>query len=200
MSRKAGDRINRLRERMGDDYDRVAGSGLQGGITAPGIDSSDNHYSAAEVTAELRNRGDRTVNEGDNSMMNYFQGLADDGSKFNAKARAKLEGIGVNFSDNSSGVEEGIEDPVETTPEPVDTPTPTPTEPEDSDPVQTIEPIYSGPRTGGQTQNVNQDNDVNTSITGDGNNVDVNQDNSISQNGFGGAGSFKDAWMRNYFN
>ena len=184
---------------MGDDYDRVAGSGLQGGITAPGIDSSDNHYSAAEVTAELRNRGDRSVDKGDNSMMNYFQGLADDGSKFNAKARTKLEGIGVNFSDSGSGGG-NTEDPVVDNPEPVDTPAPTPTEPEDSNPVQTIEPIYSGPRTGGQTQNVNQDNDVNTSITGDDNNVDVNQDNSISQNGFGGAGSFKDAWMRNYFN
>lgn len=50
-----------------------------------------------------------------------------------------------------------------------------------------------------QSQNVQQDNDVNTNITGDGNTVTTNQDNSVSQSG--GSRYLAD-WMKshNFFN
>ena len=61
------------------------------------------------------------------------------------------------------------------------------------DPVQTITPA-PGPGAG---QNVNQDNDISNIISGSGNTVTNNQDNRVSS--FGGGGSWKDAWMKDYF-
>ena len=43
-----------------------------------------------------------------------------------------------------------------------------------------------GPDGGGMSQNVQQDNDITTSITGDGNTVTNQQDNSVSQGFLGG--------------
>ena len=179
MGRKAGDR---LRERLGsDEYDRIKESGLQGGISTEGFDSSKKRYSAAEVTAELRNRGDKSVNDGEDSMQEYFQGLVDSGSRFNNKAQAKLEGIGVTFSGNDS------DDGEDTVPTPTPTPDPTPVKPKPA-PSPSPSPGPSIPQmppglTGGisQKQTVNQDNDINTNITGDGNVTNINQDNSVSQ-------------------
>ena len=48
-------------------------------------------------------------------------------------------------------------------------------------PGQIINPLPGDPVNGSQTQNVNQDNDIITSITGDNNTVTNNQDNRISQ-------------------
>lgn len=89
-------------------------------------------------------------------------------------------------------------DPPVVTPEP-DRKAPTP------DPVQEMptpdEPpaiVIPGPGPGipgGQYQNVVQDNDINTSITGDGNTVSNNQNNSVRQ--YGGS-SFLSDWMREH--
>ena len=62
-------------------------------------------------------------------------------------------------------------------------------------PNQSITPPKYGYGAGGQ--NINQDNDINSTVTGDGNQVSNNQDNSI--NGYGGNSSWKDAWMKDYF-
>ena len=62
-------------------------------------------------------------------------------------------------------------------------------------PNQGITPPVYGYGAGGQ--NINQDNDIDSSVTGDGNNVTNNQDNSI--NGYGGNSSWKNAWMKDYF-
>lgn len=62
-------------------------------------------------------------------------------------------------------------------------------------PNQGITPPVYGYGAGGQ--NINQDNDIVSNVTGDGNTVDNNQDNSIR--GYGGNSSFKDAWMKDYF-
>ena len=50
---------------------------------------------------------------------------------------------------------------------------------------------------GGQTQNINQDNDIFSNVTGDDNTVTNKQGNSIGQ--YGGAGSWTRAWMKDYF-
>ena len=57
-------------------------------------------------------------------------------------------------------------------------------------------PEVRGPGSGaGQT--VYQDNDQTSSVVGDNNTVEQNQDNSI--NGYSGNSSWKDSWMKNYF-
>ena len=73
------------------------------------------------------------------------------------------------------------------------TPTPTPTPGEETD--QRIFPIV-GVRPGG-SQNINQNNDINSTVNGDGNTVTNNQDNSI--NGYGKGSSWTNAWMKDYF-
>lgn len=95
----AGDKISNLERRMGEDeYKRVGQDGLQGGITTPGMGGSgQKRYSAAEVKSEFRNNG-RTVDEGSDSNVNYFQGLVNSGSKFNGKATSFLQSQGIDFS------------------------------------------------------------------------------------------------------
>lgn len=61
----------------------------------------------------------------------------------------------------------------------------------------TTQTITNTSPSGGMTQNVNQDNDITNTITGSNNTVTNNQDNSVKQ--FGGSGSWKDAWMTDYF-
>ena len=60
---------------------------------------------------------------------------------------------------------------------------------------QSITPPVYGYGSGGQ--NINQDNDQSSVVTGNDNQVVQNQDNSI--NGYGGNSSWKDAWMKDYF-
>ena len=74
-----------------------------------------------------------------------------------------------------------------------DSPTDGGTTPEDPKPVAPVQPPAVGeqdqwmdipggaPGADGASQNVQQDNDINTSITGDGNTVNNNQDNSVGQ-------------------
>ena len=89
---------NALQERMGDEaYLAVGGRGHDD-------PTSSGRYSAAEVKSEFRNRKDgKKVDEGKNSMVNYFQGLVDGGSKFNNKAMAFLEDKGVVFGGGGGG-------------------------------------------------------------------------------------------------
>ena len=62
-------------------------------------------------------------------------------------------------------------------------------------PNQSITPPVYGYGAGGQ--NINQNNDQSSVVTGNDNQVVQNQDNSI--NGYGGNSSWKDAWMKDYF-
>ena len=75
-----------------------------------------------------------------------------------------------------------------------------------SSPVQTINPtpIYGGSGSG-PTQNINQDNDQTSTVVGDGNTVNQNQDNSISQGGYSSRRMFmaqgmKDDYVLNLMN
>ena len=194
--RMAGNRVNKLKERLGDEYDRISAPGLQGGITTPGIDSSTDKYSAAEIYAELRNRGDKTVNDGENSMKNYFQGLVGEGSKFNDKARGVLEGIGVDFSGYGGGGGEK-KDPVATTPETrgrrreqAPKVGPTVTIPDYESPYKPS-PTPGGGGSGGLgdfivgrdlNQSVGKSGDMETNITGStfGDNAVIGNDNSVT--------------------
>ena len=152
-----------LSDRFGQDYvDRVKGDGLQDATGGGG-------YSRKELASEFRyGRGDTSV---DDTVAKY-QGMVDSGEfKGNNQAQDFLKMHGVNFG--------GGEDPVtETDPikdeTPITGPTPTP---------ETETPIFPSPTGPGGPQTINQDNDINSTVNGDGNTVDINQDNRATQYG-----------------
>ena len=155
-----------LADRYGQDYvDRVKGDGLQD-VTGGG------GYSRKELASEFRyGRGDTSV---DDTVAKY-QGMVDSGEfKGNNKAQDFLKMHGVNFGDNGGG----NNDPV------VEAPDTTPVAPP-SNPVPSQPPVTPGPPMGGSThtQIVNQDNDINSDVSGDNNNVNIGQDNSVNQYG-----------------
>jgi len=103
MTRMAGNRkMSNLEKRLGtDEYERIGRQGLQGGINVEGMGGSgQDAYSAAEVKSEFRNSG-RKVDEGPDSSVAYFQGLVNDGAKFNLKAKDFLESYNVKFPDKA---------------------------------------------------------------------------------------------------
>lgn len=104
--------------------------------------------------------------------------MAMQGESFGDKDYARL--IGKEQEDEMLPVKEEPEYSIPEMPEePVDT------IPEIENPGRpgiTLPPMYGGPGSG-QLQYVNQDNDINTTINGDGNTVTNNQDNSVRQYG-----------------
>ena len=110
-----------------NSLERNLGSEEYGRIGAEGLDDADNkgRYSAAEVKSEFRN-SDKDI-EG---MTSYFQGLADEGSQFNKRARSFLESKGVTFGGDGGGDDDGGD----TNPPPVE-----------EDPVVTPPPTDGGP-------------------------------------------------------
>ena len=56
-----------------------------------------------------------------------------------------------------------------------------------------------GSQLGSMTQNVIQDNDISSNVSGNNNTVTNTQDNSVNQYGGGGGTRFKDMWMKDYF-
>ena len=104
---------NDLDRRLGaEEYDRLSEIGLQ--------DPTDKgEYSAAEVIAEFRNAkkgGYSGVDEGDNSVVDYFKKLQEEGATFNNKAQEYLGKYGFEFTKPKSNAEimESAEAPVET--------------------------------------------------------------------------------------
>jgi hypothetical protein len=153
-----------LSDRYGQDYvDKVKVDGLQDG----------KKYSRKELAAEFRyGRGDTSV---DDTVAGY-QSMVDSGEfKGNNQAQEFLKMHGVNFGGNEETDPTPVEETPVITPDPVETiPTPTPEKPNPIAPT----PGIVGP---GNGQIVNQDNDINSTIRGDGNTVNIGQDNSVNQ-------------------
>ncbi len=167
-----------LDERFGEGFsERVSPDGLQDA-------TNKGRYSKKELLAEFRGRGkDVSINEGEGNLVDKYQSLVDSGQKFNGKARSYLEGHGVTFGGGGNGDPEVPIPETEPTPAPTPTPTPTPTIPTPVKPPGTPQPVIGAPG----SQIVNQDNDVNSNVTGDNNNVNIDQDNSVHQSaGFAG--------------
>lgn len=95
MARKAASNEfrNALEERLGtEEYNRISAEGQQD-------PTKDGRYSAREVISEFRERPEGvSIDEGDNSMVAKYQGLVNDGAKFNRQARSYLEKQGVTFN------------------------------------------------------------------------------------------------------
>ena len=111
--------------------------------------------------------------------------MAMKGENFNESDYARLT-RGENGNDDKPDDEDfdvSIPTPVER--DPIPTPKPMPGQPERPPYVPPRPPVLGGP--GDQTQIVNQDNDINNNVSGDGNTVTNEQDNSVNQ--FGAYGS-----------
>ena len=177
----AGDAFkNENQRRLGKkEYNRLSASGLQD-------PTNKGKYSAAEVIAEMRSGRDGKTTE---EMADYYQELADSGTKFNARAMNFLsDRHGVTFgSGGKKGGGGGSEETPTPSPEPeVSTPTPVPS----PSPTPVVPPqppsLTGGPS---MTQNVTQDNDQISTITGNNNTVTQSQDNSVNMYGaYGTAG------------
>jgi len=186
--RKAGDVFrNNLEERIGtEEYDRISADGHQD-VRKGG------RISAAEATAEFRERADGVSLD---DKISEYQGMVDGGQKFNNKAQSYLEKHGINFP-GSSEVKDPEPDPIE----PIEAPN-AGNGPVTGGPVNidtgsgdvTFNPPSAGPGKGsGGGLTVVQDNDQVSNVTGNGNTVTQNQDNSVST-GYGiGSGRFKSA-------
>lgn len=174
---KEGYRDNVEKERGKEWYDKALNLGLDH-ATKGGA------YTGGEVRAEMRyGRGDKTVDE----MREYYQGLIDDGTKFNGNARDFLaDKHGLIFPDSGGGEtkpgkpDDAPAQPVDESPTPAPTPTPTPGD--DNQEIGYTPPVLGYPGME-QIQNINQDNDITSNVTGDDNTVTNTQDNSIRQYG-----------------
>ena len=111
--------------------------------------------------------------------------MALQGGTFGDEDYARLTGQSAGGGDNKP---EEVKPP-SPAPTPNPDPEPSPIAPTPEKPDITIPVIPVGPG-GGGGQYVNQNNDINTNITGDNNTVDNNQDNSVSQGGGDYASSY----------
>ena len=162
------DRHARARERIGNDPERLA-------ERLSGIDRE---------AYDFDGYTDKEIN------------MAMQGGTFDENDYARLTGKPLDDgggSDKPDNTSPGEPDP---TPDPTPTPTPSPV-PEEDDPIITIPTPVGGSPYGGMTQTVVQDNDINSTVTGNNNTVTNTQDNSVRQ--YGGAGSWSNAWMKDYF-
>ena len=130
---------SRLEERVGSDkYNEMSADGLQ----APNDSGA---YTAAEVKAEFRNASDkgRSVNDGGDDMVSYFQQQKDDGAKFNFKAQQYLtDKYGFDFSAKTKPPEEEETAPVDD--EPTETADPVEEAKESTKPPATDDSTASG--------------------------------------------------------
>jgi hypothetical protein len=161
-------------------------------------------YSGAEIRAEMRHgRGDMTTEE---LTKKYEQDYASGKINLNGNAKDFLtehHGASLIRADKGGGGSQEPENSIQ--PAPTQDAAPAVVEKEVN---QSIMPNNPGGLGGGYgpNVNVNQNNDINSTVTGDNNTVNNAQDNSIqtmggssrSYNGKRGS-MFKDAWMQNFF-
>lgn len=151
-----------------EKYASLAAEGMQD----PHVGSSGvERYSGAEIRAEVREGG---------KGKEYFEQLKNDGAKFNGNAQDFLyDQFGLNFQGKNK---QNPGEETETTDRDQET-----VEEDTNEVINEIIENESETSTGGggesdgMTQSVVQDNDINTTINGDGNTVSNSQDNRISQ-------------------
>lgn len=151
-----------------EKYADLAAAGMQD----PHVGSSGTErYSGAEVRAEVREGGMDKA---------YYEQLKKDGAKFNGNALDFLyDEFGLNFQGGKKKPAPKPEAPVEVDEEPINEVINEITEDETTPPK--IPGGGGGSFVDGMIQNIAQDNDITTEITGDNNTVENTQDNSISQ-------------------
>jgi hypothetical protein len=183
-SRMAGSKEfrDKIEERKGTEwYDKASKVGELHDAHMSKEDPGVARYSGAEIRAEMRaGRGDMTTEE---LTKKYEDMYASGEINLNGNAKEFLrEQHGANLvrnGDSKPGEDKG--EPEVSIPE-----TPSESAPAPSGPNQSIDYQPSGPGFGvggQQIQNVNQDNDIISNVTGDNNTVTNTQDNSVKQYG-----------------
>ena len=121
------------------------------------------------------------------------------GGTFGDEDYARLTGKSVGGDEpKPEEPEVNIPTPVDSTPAPTpDKPQPVPGGPDQSIGYQPPRLNYPGVNT--QIQNVNQDNDINSTVTGNNNTVTNTQDNSVSQYGGGFAPAARSKYLRDRY-
>jgi len=122
--------------------------------------------------------------------------MAMQGGTFDENDYARLTGNPLEKPDDGGGED--------TTPTPTPTPDPTPVKPQPSPkgPDQSIgyqPPRLNYPGMSTQIQNVNQDNDITSNVTGNNNTVTNTQDNSVSQYGGGFSPASRSKYLRDRY-
>lgn len=186
-----------IEERKGTEwYDKASKVGELHDPHMSKEDPSVARYSGAEIRAEMRaGRGDMTTED---LTKQYEKDYASGKINLNGNAKEFLRekhGAILERANKDGGDNE--DDPIVSI-DPIKEDTPFTSE-DESGPTQTID-YRPGPSnfSGRQIQNVNQDNDINSTVTGDNNTVTNDQDNSVGQYG-GTSTRFKDMWMKDYF-
>ena len=144
-------------------------------------------YTGAEIRAEMRaGRGDMTTEE---LTKKYEDMYASGEINLNGNAKEFLRNHhGANLVRNGKKPEEGGDPEVSIPTPPPETGKPIVTEPGGPDQSIDYQPPRGGFGVGGQQiQNVNQDNDITSNVTGDNNTVTNTQDNSVKQYGAWGS-------------
>ena len=200
LSAKSEGYRNKLESRLGtEEYERLGAKGHDD-------PTEQGQYSAAEVISEFRNakkNGYSGVDDGDNSVLDYFKQLQADGATFNNKAQEYLGKYGMDFTKAAEPPKTGqqpvvedepIEEETDYTPEiePItttitlpdeDTISPNPVRPM---PTPITPPMGGGIFVGGDVnQNVGKQGDMTTTI-GDGNTFTgspINNDYSVTIGG-----------------
>jgi hypothetical protein len=191
---------DKIEERKGTEwYDKASKVGELHDAHMSKEDPGVARYSGAEIRAEMRaGRGDMTTEE---LTKKYEDMYASGEINLNGNAKEFLrEQHGANLvrnGDSKPGEDKGepeVSIP-ETPSESAPTPTPTPSGPDQSNNYQPSRPGFG---VGGQQiQNVNQDNDIVSNVTGDNNTVTNTQDNQIMQ--FGGSTSNRAKMLRDRY-
>lgn len=148
------------------------------------LSKAQRHERARERIANDPERSEERLSSVDRDKYD-FEGFSDkdivmayQGKDFGDEDYARLTGKPIGGGDDGGGGSDDP-DPGNDIPAPTPDPTPTPTPGPSPTPGPTNPPPIF--RTGSQTQTVNQDNDINSTVTGNNNTVTNNQDNSVSQ-------------------
>lgn len=164
-----------------DGFDRTA----YGAGSSRGAD----RYSALDVNMNIDKGRELGLNNDQigRGIQQYYNGLKGSVKHGGATAKAMEKVFGMIGGPGSPEVKPTAEPtPEEPKPEPTPEPTPEPEAPKPEAPVYTpperplYQEIIAGGGFGGGSQNVNQDNDITTNVTGNNNTVTNTQDNSIS--------------------
>lgn len=177
---------DKIEERKGTEwYDKASKVGDLHDAHMSKEDPGVARYSGAEIRAEMRHgRGDMTTEE---LTKKYEQDYASGKINLNGNAKEFLRNNhGANLVRDGEEPKDSEVKVPETKPEPEKSiSTPTPDGPEQSIGYQPSRPGFG---VGGQQiQNVNQDNDITSNVTGNDNTVTNTQDNSVKQYGAWGS-------------
>jgi len=177
---------------MAEKKQRMAGEALR-----------DQHFAARERKSnDPEQAAERASRVGDNFDVSGYSdkeiSMALQGDTFDKNDYARL--TGEKIGGDEPQVEEPSKEPTVSIPTPTPSPSPSPLPAPEKPSRPGLRPIVLPQMgDGSQTQVVNQDNDVNTNVTGNENVTNINQDNSVRQYGAYGSAADRSKALRDKY-